>query len=80
MPLKTKFPLSPDCTAVRIGRGRMGDFSFFSSTKPHQECFFLGRALYRLGKWEVSYPGQKKTQGKMELKLKDFLQQKLKDF
>ena len=53
MPLKTKFPLSPDYMAV-WSEEECDDSSSFFPTSQHQTLFcFFGRALYRLGKWEV---------------------------
>ena len=54
MPLKNKIPLSPDCIAV-WSEEECDDSSSFFPTNQHQTLFcFFGRALYRLGKWEVT--------------------------
>ena len=50
---KNKIPLSPDCIAV-WSEEECDDSSSFFPTNQHQTLFcFFGRALYRLGKWEV---------------------------
>jgi len=55
MPLKNKISPFPTLhCSVFVGREDGGFFLFFFNLAAPTRMFFFGRALYRLGKWEVS--------------------------